>query len=200
MSKKKPARGVLLMRIGLALLACAFLLTGYNLWDAYRAEQKAAAVFAELSEGMQQAETETIPDYVLFPEMEMPVRKIGERYYIGILEIPTLGLTLPVTEEWSYPNLKTSPCRYAGSAYLDNFVIAAHNYNSHFGKIHNLYPGEQILFTDVDGNQFRYEVRDIEVMQPTEIAEMTSGEYALTLFTCTYDGRSRVALRCEKIN
>ena len=33
-----------------------------------------------------------IPDYVLYPDMEMPVRKVDGKDYIGVLRIDSLSL------------------------------------------------------------------------------------------------------------
>lgn len=44
-----------------------------------------------------------LPDYMLCPDMEMPVKTIEGVDYIGILTIPALELELPVISEWSYP-------------------------------------------------------------------------------------------------
>ena len=62
---------------------------------------------------------------------------------------------------WSYPKLKIAPCRYSGSAYTGNLVIAAHNYRTHFGLLESLAPGAQVKFTDVEGNVFSYEIAEI---------------------------------------
>lgn len=119
--------------------------------------------------------------------------------YIGTLEIPALGLSLPIISEWSYPNLKLSPCRYQGSAYTDDLVLAGHNYPSHFGSLKNLYADDEIIFTDIDGNKFNYVVVEQEVLAATAIEEMSSGNWDLTLFTCTIGGKSRMAIRCVRI-
>ena len=42
--------------------------------------------------------------------------------------------------EWSYPALKTSPCRYAGTP-EEGLVIAAHNYEQHFARLSLLTAG-----------------------------------------------------------
>jgi sortase A len=99
--------------------------------------------------------------------------------------------------EWSYPNLRISPCRYTGSAYKNNLIIAAHNYESHFGNLKYLNAGDEITFTDVDGNVFNYVVAEIEQLNPTAIEQMESGDWALTLFTCTIGGSYRVTVRCD---
>ena len=79
-----------------------------------------------------------------------------------------------------------------------HLVIAAHNYRSHFGNLKNFTGGEEIIFTDVDGNKFYYTVVLCEILQPTEVEEMKAEEWDLTLFTCTYGGGQRVTIRCER--
>ena len=37
-----------------------------------------------------------------------------------------------------------------------------------------------------------------EILQPGDVEEMLSGGWALTLFTCTLGGRTRVTVRCEE--
>ena len=128
----------------------------------------------------------------------MPPVSFDGNDYIGRVDVPSLGLSLPVISEWSYPRLKIAPCRYTGSAYLDNLIIAAHNYSSHFGNLNRLNTGDTVTFTDVDGNQFTYAVSLIEDLPGTAIEEMQAGEWDLTLFTCTLGGRSRVTVRCER--
>ena len=77
-----------------------------------------------------------------------------------------------------------------------DYVIVAHNYASHFGRLKNLILGDIVIFTDMDGNEFRYKVAYIETLAGTAIEEMQSGEWDLTLFTCTPGGKSRVTIRC----
>lgn len=186
----KHNNGKLLMNLGLLLLAVALLLTGYNIWDENRADRAAAAVAEQLP---QLVEGE---GYVLHPDMEMPAQEIDGRRYVGRLSIPALGLDLPVLEEWSNANGKVAPCRYDGSVYTDDMIIAGHNYRSHFGSLKNLGVGETVVFTDVDGNVFSYRVAAMEVLDGTAIEDMKAGEWDLTLFTCTYGGQTRLTLRC----
>ena len=138
------------------------------------------------------------PIFIENPDMDMPTLNMNGNTYIGTLEVPSKGLILPVMSEWSYPNLKKAPCRYMGTAYENNFIILAHNYQAHFGTLKELIPGELILFTDIKGNLFRYEVVEIETLYPNEIDRLEGTNYALTLFTCTIGGRSRVTVRCRR--
>lgn len=196
-NRRRP--GTRLMAGGLALLAAALLLTGYNLWDERRAASAAARTLEQLAQQTATPDPDNAgrPDYQLAPAMDMPSVPIDGELYIGVLDIPALGLSLPVMDTWSYPKLRRAPCRYAGSAYQGDLVIAAHNYRSHFGLLGNLPAGSRITFTDVDGNRFAYNVAEIQVLPPTAIEEMTDSPWALTLFTCTFGGKTRLAVRCE---
>ena len=190
--------------IGLLCLLAALCLTAYNLWSDAHAGKAADRVLQQLNrlEGDSAQDThaaEEIPDYILNPRMDMPTQKIDGQNYIGTLQIEALELSLPVISEWSYSRLQIAPCRYAGSVYMDNMVIAAHNYTSHFGRLKELSQGDAVTFTDIDGNIFRYRVTEIETLQPYSVKEMTSGDWDLTLFTCTIGGRTRVTVRCERV-
>lgn len=213
---KSNVRGKVLMLVGALFVACALILTGYNIFRTKSAESSARKALLALKEFVPASDHSygdgdnsllqirdkdeiEIPDYVLNPEMNMPEAEIDGWAYIGYLEICDLAAELPVITEWSYSGLNVAPCRYSGSAYTNNLVLAAHNYESHFGKLNELSPGSMIIFTDIDGNNFFYEVSLIETLLPTDVEEMTSGEWDLTLFTCTLGGASRVTVRCEQV-
>ncbi len=137
-----------------------------------------------------------IPQATAIPEM--PTQTIRGNEYIGYLELPTLGLSLPVMADWSYPKLRIAPCRYWGNAYDGTLVILAHNYNRHFGGIRNLSPGEPAQFIDANGNILKYTVAAQESLGRYDVQKLVDSEYDLTLCTCTYGGESRIAVRLVK--
>lgn len=151
---------------------------------------------------------EKIPQVDIFAEYEDESNYSKETYYyvaeysyMGILYIPKLGLELPVMSDWSYPNLRIAPCRYTGTVGDGNLIIAAHNYNCHFGHISELIPGDEIIFVDGSGIQYTYNVMDSEMIggQNGAAMEANSEYWDLTLFTCTYSGASRVTIRAELV-
>lgn len=81
--------------------------------------------------------------------------------YIGCLTIPSLDLELPVMSDWDYTRLKIAPCLYYGSLETDNMVIAAHNYDCHFGRLSQLNIGDEIIFTYMNSVVCRYRVGDV---------------------------------------
>ncbi|MCF2669323.1 sortase [Faecalicatena contorta] len=199
----KRKAGKLLMTIGLLLIAAAFLLMVYNIWESKKAENMSEEILNQIKDGQDENvssdDADEKPLYEIYPDMEMPVLTIDGVDYIGILTVPSLGLELPVAGNWSYPNLRRSPCRYKGSAYSNDMIIAGHNYSRHFGGLKNLAIGEEISFRDVDGHIFQYQVDDIETIPGTAVEDMHAGEWDMTLFTCTYGGKSRVTIRCRKL-
>lgn len=201
MMKRKS--GLVLIIVGCVLLLAAGGLTASNLMEQRSAAESVDFVMQQLEEivpepGTVELPPEQTPDYILAPKMEMPTVRIGDYEYIGYISIPVLELDLPVMSEWSYPNLKESPCRYTGSAYTDDMVLCAHNYPRHFGGLKNLQAGDEVYFTDVDGNLFSYVVAELEQLAPNEAKRMQSGDWALSLFTCTIGGRFRVTVRCDR--
>ena len=192
---------VLCISLGVLMILSAIGLTGYNLWDDYRAAYEADRtlqyVYGKIQEVTDDTEQPEIPDYLIDPNMEMPTVEENGYLYIGVLSIPKLELMLPVMDSWSYPQLKLAPCRYAGSAYLNNMVIAAHNYDSHFGRLNTLEQGDTIIFTDIANNQFHYTVAELDTLQPTAVEEMKSSGWDLSLFTCIPSGLARTTVRCR---
>lgn len=222
MRSNTPSGIFLLM--GLVCIAAALFMTGYNLATQNDAGTASEQIVQELSIMIPQQETTPVqsqavpqaprpevapvyimkptpltPDYELNPEMPMPATEVDGTKYIGILSIPDLGLLLPVATTWTYELLRKTPCRYYGSVYTDDLVIAAHNYAQHFGNLNRLRYGNTVTFLDTDGNLFSFEVRDVEIIEPTDIDGMIHTDYDLSLFTCTVGGQARVAVRCEKV-
>lgn len=118
--------------------------------------------------------------------------------YIGIIYIPILNnLALPVIEDCTVNNLKVSVCKYSGNTNENNLVIAGHNYKSSFGKLSRLNIGNLVYFKDVNGNVYKYHCKAIETLSPKSVNEMITGDWDLTLFTCTYNGANRIAYRFE---
>lgn len=209
-------RGIVFIICGVLLILAAMALTAYNLWDEEQATRSASQALAQIQQEVPAvqapvkaepvpeipvqttAEVE-IPNYILNPEMDMPEQTIDGLNYIGVLEIPALELSLPIISQWSDAALKTAPCRYVGSAYTDDLVIAGHNYRSHFANLKNVPEDSPVYFTDMDGNRFEYEVVLIETLHGTDVEEMERGGWDLSLFTCTMSGQYRATVRCERI-
>ena len=201
--------GSFFITLGLLLMAAAFGLVLHNRMEANEAGRKAEIVLAELSDVMRERQESVIPaeDLSALAEADkavpvMPTETIDGNRYIGVLEIPALGISLPVGENWSDELLQLSPCRYSGSYYTDDLVICGHNYESHFSPIKYIEPEELVYFVTVEGTRYAYSVVQRETVWPLEIDKMLGKEdvpWDLTLFTCNNGGESRCAVRCIRL-
>ena len=201
--------GVFFMILGTALIFGALSLFLWNRHEEQQAGEFTVDIMPAIVEEIQQVQeaapsepdlTGNIPVELLTEEdLVMTERTIKGYPYIGYLSIPDLMLQLPIMSDWTYQRLRVSPCRYSGTLKGEDLVLLAHSYNAHFGRLSTLTEGSEIQFTDMEGNIWRYEVVLMDILNPTDVEEMTAGEYDLTLFSCTKTGKQRVTVRCNLI-
>lgn len=190
-TQMKKLLGYVYILLGVLLLGAAANIVKNNL------DENASA--GKASDELLSGVIEQVPDTVLASENhgDMPVVDVEGRSFIGTVQIPSLGLLLPIQNEWGKDNAKVSVCRYEGSAYEDDLIICGHNYSEHFGTLNELATGDSIIVTDMNGRSFYYQVVNIETLGAYDVEKMESGEWDLTLFTCTVGGSNRVTVRCE---
>lgn len=223
MKQKANKRGIVLIIIGVLLLVTAVVWFGANIAEDKAAGEHASVILDELikqteenkkrynefqypeeslgsiSDSIAESQTES----ALTPEAiytDPPLITINGENFCGRIVIDRLGIALPVFNEWDYKKLKEAPCRYTGGVYTDDMIIAAHNYESHFGNLKELQIGDKITFIDGIGREYTYAVREITHLDGTAVTDMQSGEWDFTLFTCTKGGAQRITVRCERIS
>ena len=203
--------GVCCIILGICCLIASVGLIAYNHWEEEYAQNASETILHNVRESIldnthKESTQESTPvdgdreepaeDPMDIPQ-EMLTAEVDGYDCIGVLSIPVLELELPVLTDWSYEKLKIAPCHYFGSYYEKNFVIAAHNFQSHFGRLSLLKPDDLILFTDISGNVYCYEVALLETLPGSATEEMITSGFDLSLYTCTPGGASRVTVRCN---
>lgn len=202
--------GIAIVAVGAVLILSALLLLLYNRYEDAHAGQEAENLLTDIEAAIAAQTTDTpaatMPNKggntatpsptALDPEM--PVVTLDGYEYVGYVEIPVLALKLPVMSEWDYNRLKLAPCRQFGSSRTDDLVIAAHNYESHFGHLKDLSVGEPVTFTDMEGIVNTYCVEKIETLNPNEVDAVQNSGYDLVLYTCTKSGKTRVTVFCNR--
>lgn len=158
-----------------------------------------SAKAGEASEALLDEVVEQMPTTVLPAKDEgpMPIVDVDGRSFVGTVQIPSLGLLLPIQDEWSTDNAKASICRYKGSVYDNDLIVCGHNYVEHFGTLPDLEIGSEVIVTDMNGKSFFFEVTNMETLGAYDTEEMEAGEWDFTMFTCTIGGSNRVTVRCE---
>lgn len=200
-----------LIVLGCCCVIAAAALYMYNRWVSDQAASAAAELTGTLSSLMEASET-TATDEGTDPlldnsgredaasaenEERLVTQNVNGYDIAGIISIPAINIKLAVISEWSYPNLKVSACRYSGTP-SGQLVLLAHNYKRHFGRISELQQGDTVSFTDPNGTVYSYEVTGMEIKGKYELEDILSGDWDLTLFTCTYGGANRVVVRCKR--
>ena len=193
--------GIAIVAVGAALILSALLLLLYNRYEDAHAGQEAESLLASVEEAIS-AQTMDVPTAAAPSptplDPEMPVVMLDGYEYVGYVEIPALGLKLPVMSEWDYTRLRVAPCRQFGSSRTDDLVIAAHNYENHFGRLKELSKGDTVIFTDMEGLVNTYCVEKIETLAPDAVDAVQNSGHDLVLYTCTKGGKTRVTVFCDR--
>lgn len=210
---KRKILGTAFVVLGAVLILIALSAVIINLWREEMSGLNADHAMEQLWEQMTVDPVPATPDTpdtpALLPEngstsdapefRPMPEIQVDGISYVGYLSIPALNLELPVISESTEQNLEIAPCRFFGTVYQKDFVIGGHRYRRHFRKLSTLGYGERLSFTDVEGNVYIYEVAECEVLEPNQAEYLCSGDWDLSLFTCTPGGMTRVVLRCLRV-
>lgn len=212
MSKKKQRAGTVLVAVGSVLIISCAALFWWNHHESAKAKETAEQELVKVENTVQEriqkdktdkaaeSETDSSSDKsVLLPKgraKRMPVAEIDGFDYIGYLTIPSISLKLPVMNSYDDLRLSMAPCRYYGSLETDDLVIAGHNYYGTFNELSLVSPGDEVVFTNMDGEEYTYSVGDIEVLFPNQVKEMTESKWDLTIYTCNYSGSARFTVRC----
>jgi sortase A len=186
--------GVICVFLGVVCILSSVGFVVYNRWESKNAAKITASLLIDAQSVIDETNTEQND-----LQTKMPTVKVDGYDCIGVLSIPVLDLKLPVLTDWSYSKLKKAPCHYYGSYYEKDFVIAAHNYKAHFGRLSELQAGDVVVFTDASGKAHHYEVVILETLPKNATKEMITSGFDLSLYTCTLGGGSRVTVRCNAI-
>lgn len=186
---------IIFTTIGLTFVSISILLFIKNKYEDRVAGIKSKNIYLKIEEKLNKIDNENIN---IVEDFTKKINVDGYSY-IGTINIPMLGLELPIMDSWDYEKMKLSPCRYYGSIYTNDLVICAHAYESMFANVKRLEPGDKVILSDVNNKQYIYEVELIETLSPYDVKEMIESDFDLTIFTCTYDNLNRITVRLNKL-
>jgi len=134
-----------------------------------------------------------------FPESHygnnMPNAEIKGEDFVGLLEIPAFSVRLPVASDWQYADKDRFPALYSGSVYDGDVIIGGNNSNDQFFFVDEIEIGSEVVFVDLFGREFHYEVSMVNHADALESIE--SGEESLTLFAPSSMTSKYVIIRCK---
>ena len=149
----------------------------------------------EIQETEDQREEAPEQEEIRLPKEPSLIPSDGREYY-GVVEIPQLQIKLPVLSTYTDADMKTTPCVYYGCRENNDLVIVGHNYASQFGTLNDVSQDFLVYLHMPDGSVYKYKSVATESLNPDQVDEMLMGDWDLTLFTCSYSGEKRIAVRC----
>ena len=173
--------GILLVLVSLAVCI---------LWQ--RAGQENDALTQKLLAVLPQ-ESPGTPD--AYADARMPILQMDGEDYVALLEVPIMGVTLPVKDLWQPQRLNGGPCRFWGSIYDGSAIIGGSWRQFEFCS--RLEPGDTIRLRDMQGTVFTCQVKTIQRWKEADYARLAEGNYPLTLFVRERISNRYIMVRCE---
>jgi LPXTG-site transpeptidase (sortase) family protein len=142
----------------------------------------------------------------LITDRQQPIKPVDKQEVsytpIAKLQVEKIGLEVSVLSEWSYALLDISVNKFSGPEPNEpgNFVVIGHNYKNgaHFGSLYLLEVGDLMNLTDLLGRKVTYEVYEILVIKPDDVAQLaTYQDRTLTLITCDTNNEWRVVVKSK---
>jgi len=178
--------------LGVVLIAAGAGLYAAQTAAISKAEQKTSEVAEQIEGYLPNRTTGTAGEYF----GNMPAYSIDGTDYVGLLQIPNLGVDRPILSKWNTQNGITCPTKYYGSVYTDTLVIGGSNHIGQMDFLSQLDLGYKVIVTDMLGNEFSYEIKRIDRANDVDEALLASDEYSLTLFTYQRSEKKYIIVRC----
>ena len=174
-NKSTGQRICLLLGIGLLLLA-GFLMIFWQ-WEIRSSAQKAETCVQAIRNGIAEPQS-AVPE--ARRDNTMPVLSVDGTDFVGILEMPRYGSSLPVCAEWG--RITRYPSRFHGSIYDGTLQIGATTQTGQYDFYREISVGDTVCFTDMEGNRYTFVVTDLRYEKHADQTALQREAAALTLF------------------
>ena len=195
MINKKSAIKKSLIIIGSCLLVASIVLLCVWQWNIHTYEQKAREYVKVIKELVPQSQ-ENVP--AERRDNAMSTLDIDGIDFVGILEIPQHESILPVGADWG--NSSKYPCRFSGSVYDRTICIGATSQKGQYDFYRDISVGDNVLFTDMEGNRYSYAVTDICYENNADQTTLQQKEASLTLFIKNVYAFEYIIIYCDVLS
>ena len=132
-----------------------------------------------------------IPGMLVQPEMA--ALEVNGEDYLGLLDVPRFGVTLPIGSTWDIGTLQR---HYWGSVHNNSLVIGGACHAGQFDFCEELEIGDMVTVTDMTGAEFCYRVSHIGRSRHADSQWLCQDDYDLTIFARTAFSLEYIAVRC----
>lgn len=153
-------------------------LTGYSIFNIWKADQQTDKLLVEAEELLSDAPSKT-------EEIVIPNFQKGDT--IGVLEVPKLGEKLPIVEGTDSEELSKGVGHYTGTALPnqnDQIVLSGHR-DTVFKRFDEIDIGDQFI-VKMQYGEYTYEIVDTKIVDADDrtVIKSTAPEEILTVTTC----------------
>ena len=191
--KKQTNR--LCVLIGICLLVVAALVLIFWQWGMHRSQQEAAKYVQTI-----RALTPQPQDAALEEKQDnaMSVLSVEGKNFVGILEMPKFGSSLPVCADWGTPSKYL--CQFYGSIYDRTMQIGGTSQKGQYDFYREISVGDAIYFTDMEGNRYAYSVTDVRYEKSADQAALQRKDASLTLFIKNIYALEYIIIFCNALS
>ena len=182
----------LCLPVGIGLLAVAAVVL--TLWQVgmHRAAEKVSGYVQTIYAQIPQPQG-AVPEERR--DNKMPALAIDGTDFVGILEMPKFGSSLPVCGDWGA--VSKYPCVFDGSVYDGSLQIGATTQKGQYDFYRAISVGDSVYFTDMEGNRFSYQVADIRYEKHADQDALQKNAGALTLFIKNVYAMEYIVVFCD---
>lgn len=118
----------------------------------------------------------------------------------GILQIPDLNRSWPIIASGDAAKTAKIPSIYGGNPASGNLVITDSADNQQFAELKNLPDGSKVVFTDISGREYRYQIATVETVPSNKVSAISRHRerWDAAIITPNFSGRSQIVTRLVK--
>lgn len=118
----------------------------------------------------------------------------------GILQIPDLNRSWPIIAGGDPVAAAKIPSIYGGNPASGDLLIADGADNQQFSGLKDLPDGSKVLFTDISGREYRYQIATVETVPSSKLSAISRHRerWDAAIITPNFSGRSQIVTRLVK--
>lgn len=118
----------------------------------------------------------------------------------GILQIPDLNRSWPIIASGDAAATAKIPSIYGGNPASGDLVITDSTDNRQFASLKDLPDGSEVVFTDISGHEYRYQIATVETVPSSKLSAIARHRerWDAAIITPNFSGRSQIVTRLVK--
>jgi len=118
----------------------------------------------------------------------------------GILQVSDLNRSWPIIASGDAAKTAKIPSIYGGNPASGDLVIADGADNQQFSGLKDLPDGSEVVFTDISGHEYRYQLATVETVPSSKLSAIARHRerWDAAIITPNFSGRSQIVIRLVK--